>query len=434
MSWKLYQQKLGREPAPVRRRKRSVPVWAGAAAFGAFIFLLFGVRWFDFTGRDDESPRMGVPSPVPGGPNPKDEVAGLLGPMQLAVGAEEVRVLKENAEWSVDLTIEPALQKFIRKKLEQYRVDWAGVAAVDPRTGAVLATADHSEKEPSGGNLALRATFPAASIFKIVTAAAALEEGGLRRDTTVSYSGNMYGIGKRQVLRDSGREGMTFAEAFAKSANVVFGKIGARNLQAGQMDDYAHRFGFNSVLPFEVQVAPSTAEIPRGDAMEEARTAAGFGEVTLSPLHGALLAASILNEGMMMEPFVIRRIRGENGEVRYTGKPRLWRQAVSAVTAREMRRMMATTLTDGTALRSFRRSDRNPVLANLQMGGKTGSLTGKNPPGKNEWFVGYARSNDRQLAVGVVIVSERYWRVKPSELVRDIFEFEFGPRRAGTTL
>jgi len=89
--------------------------------------------------------------------------------------------------------------------------------------------------------------------------------------------------------------------------------------------------------------------------------------------------------------------------------------------------MMATTVTEGTAHRSFRRLSRDPVLSQLQMGGKTGSLTGTNPPGKTEWFVGYARSNDAQIAVGIVVVNDKYWRVKPAELAKEIFEHGFGP-------
>jgi len=91
-----------------------------------------------------------------------------------------------------------------------------------------------------------------------------------------------------------------------------------------------------------------------------------------------MLAGAVLNEGLMMEPFVIRKITGAGGTVRYEAKPKAWKQSISAVTAREMRRMMLTTVTEGTAQRAFRRFEKNPILSRLQLGGKTGSLSGKN--------------------------------------------------------
>ena len=83
--------------------------------------------------------------------------------------------------------------------------------------GRVLAMADHSEKDPGTGPLELRATFPAASIFKMVTAASVLEEGKLRRNTPVRYSGDMYRLTRRQLRRDRGRGSLTLSQAFASA-------------------------------------------------------------------------------------------------------------------------------------------------------------------------------------------------------------------------
>ncbi|MFH1017236.1 MAG: penicillin-binding transpeptidase domain-containing protein [Pseudomonadota bacterium] len=425
MSWREFQTTLKSPPLDPRRKRRlRSAVLLGAGGFAGAVYLLFGVQWF--------SASEEAPSPVrvlsSGNPSEKLALNDLVDPRAVLDGPSELRVARGSDTWLIDLSLDGNLQRFIQKELKRNKVDWAGVAVLDPSTGEVLALGSHSEKEPGIDNLALRATFPAASVFKMVTASAALEEGGYRRDSTVSFSGNMYGIGPRQVLRDSGRNGMTLAKAFAKSANIVFGKIAARNVNGGVLEDYARRFGFDDSIPFELKLAPSVAQIPKDDVADEARTAAGFGHVTLSPLHGAMLAGSVLNEGLMMEPYVIRKVTDSEGEVKYEGRPRAWRQAISAVTARDMRRMMLTTVTEGTAQRSFRRFEKNPILGRLQLGGKTGSISGKNPPGKTEWYVGYARSQERQIAVGIVIVSDRFWRIKPSLLFRDIVEYEFSPR------
>ncbi len=426
MNWREFQTDL-RSPQTDPRHKRRVhrALILGGVGFAAVVYLLFGVQWFSAQEEKTSSPE---PAFSAGRPSEKLALKDLVDPNALLEGPSEFRVIREGKTLKVGVTLDQGLQRFIQKELARNKVDWGGVSVLDPSTGEVLALASHSEKDPGIDNLALRATFPAASVFKMITASAALEEGGYRRDSTVSFSGSMYGIGPRQVMRDSGNNGMTLAKAFAKSANIVFGKIGVRKVKGNLLEDYAHRFGFDDSIPFELNLSPSIAYIPKDDVVDEARTAAGFGHVTLSPLHGAMLAGAVLNEGIMMEPFVIRKVVDSEGEVKYEGRPRAWRQPISAVTAREMRRMMLTTVTEGTAQRAFRRADRNPILNRLQLGGKTGSLSGKNPPGKTEWYVGYARNQERQIAVGIVIVNDRLWRIKPSLLFRNIVEYEFSPR------
>ncbi len=423
MSWRDYQRRLEASRRRKSKLRSLVSVMLGLTALGGVVFLL-GAFW----GTDNDVRAVNDCSrPAAVQNDPKAILSGLITPEMLVDAPKELKVKKGDADWTLQLSLNPELQNFIQEKLERYKVDWAGIAVLDPKTGEVLALAYHSEKNPLIDDLALRATFPAASVFKIVTSAAALEEGGYHPESKVAFCGNMYGVKRRQLLRDSGSNQMTLRKAFAKSANAVFGKIAAHDLNGPLLDDYASRFGFNTDIPFEVPLDQSVADIPKGDVVDEARTAAGFGKVTLSPLHGALMAAAVLNEGRMMEPYLVEKAVDAAGKVQFEGRPRVWLNPISADTAQEMRRMMATTVTEGTAHRSFRRLSRDPVLSQLQMGGKTGSLTGTNPPGKTEWFVGYARSNDAQIAVGIVVVNDKYWRVKPAELAKEIFEHGFGP-------
>lgn len=423
VSWRDYQHRLEAASRRKTRLRRLASLLVALAAAGGVVYLLCGIIW-------GTASTVGPASATSCSPvaqsDSKAMLHGLITPAMLEGAPRELTVKKGDKDLTLQLSLNPALQHFIQEKLERYKIDWAGVAALDPRTGEVLALAYHSEKNPQVDDLALRATFPAASVFKIVTSAAALEEAGYRPDSTVAFCGNMYGVKKRQLLRDSGANEMTLRRAFAKSANAVFGKIAAHDLNGSLLEDYASRFGFNARIPFEVPLDESTADIPTGNVLDEARTAAGFGKVTLSPLHGALLAAAVLNQGKMMEPYLVEKAVDASGKVLFEGKPRIWRNPISPKTAREMRRMMATTVTEGTAHRPFRRMRHDPVLRQLQMGGKTGSLTGTNPPGKTEWFVGYASNGDAELAVGIVVVNDKYWRVKPAELAKQIFEHGFG--------
>ncbi len=346
----------------------------------------------------------------------------------------EISVRQEGKNWLLDLTLDPRLQKFINEKLRMYRVDWGAVTIVNPKTGEVLALASHSEKEPQANNLSLTATFPAASIFKVITAAAAIQENSFERNSTIRFSGSARYVPRRGLLEKNGRTSMTVAEAFAKSANAVFAKLGAQ-AGASLLLMYAERFGFNQAVPFEVFVESSKAVIPTSnDPLDEGRTAAGFGDVTLSPLHGALIAGAAVNDGKIMEPYLVRHVVNDDGTTRFYREPRVWESPMSPSTASEIRIMMSKTVTQGTARKGFRHLEHDAVLGRLDLGGKTGSLTGKNPPGKNEWFVGYARGHEKTIAIGIVLVSEKYWRIKPSELSKEIFRFYFSSKKRSEEL
>jgi cell division protein FtsI/penicillin-binding protein 2 len=364
----------------------------------------------------------------------------LLNAVTLREGPSDVIWKEEGRQWAGELSFDQELQRFIQKKLRDYRVDWGGVAVIDPATGEVLALASHSEKKWDNGNLALRATFPAASIFKIVTATAALEENLVQRNSKfkyrIRYRRDEGTIRRSDVMKEGGNNEATVEQAFAKSENKVFGKIGLR-IGEPKLLDYARRFGFNLDAPVEFPVDGSKA-LPSAeetvdedeDLVEQARLAAGFQGATLSPLHGAMMAAAVANHGKMMLPHVVRRVSDENGREVYRAEPTVWTTPMSEGTSRDLRLMMEKTISrGGTAHKGFRRLERDKVLNRLDIGGKTGSLTGKNPPGKNLWFVGYAQGSDRAIAIGIVLVHDRIWRVKPSQLSREIMNFHFLPKK-----
>ncbi|HLG19611.1 MAG TPA: penicillin-binding transpeptidase domain-containing protein, partial [Bdellovibrionota bacterium] len=307
MSWRDYQE---------RRRRGSRKI--SGLHVGTLVLLLGLVGWILLRPKSEPVVVSDTPAPkADSGDLNRGSVGHLIETADLSEGPGEIHVMYGNAALVADLTFDEGLQRFILKELRRRKVDWAGVAVVDALTGEVLALASHSEREPSARNLALRATFSAASVFKVVTAAAAVEDRGYRRSTLVRYEGNSTKVRSREILHDRGRESMTLAEGFAKSANAIFGKIGARAVGGGLLSEYAERFGFNTPIPFIPAVELSRAEIPREDPMEEARAAAGFGEVTLSPLHGALIAGAVVADGFMMEPFLVRRIVASTGRLRY---------------------------------------------------------------------------------------------------------------------
>lgn len=344
----------------------------------------------------------------------------------LSVGTQTVKMYQNGQDLTYQLSIDPDLQHFIDRKLQKYRLDWAGVAVMDPDTGRVLALSSFSSKKPDQHALSLTATFPAASIFKVVTASALIDQTQKGPTSTFSYAGDMRKIRKQYLESNYRGTSMTLSKAFAKSANGIFGVIGSQYLEPETLLTYASRFGFNQRIPFELPVQTSSLHLTEHSEVDLAKLAAGFGEVTLSPLHGAMIAGSIINEGKMMKPTIIDTIKDER-QTHYMVKPHAWKTPFSKENASDLRKMMQHTIASGTARKSFRHVRNDDLYTELEVGGKTGSLYGKTPRGRNEWFVSYAYhpQTGKKLAMGIVIVNEKYWKIKPAQLSNWIIQKYF---------
>ena len=88
--------------------------------------------------------------------------------------------------------------------------------------------------------------------------------------------------------------------------------------------------------------------------------------------------------------------------------------------------MMEMTLTKGTIRKTFRGWARDKALADLTIGGKTGSLNGQSLSGEHNWFVGFAEEGSKRLVISSVIVNHPLWHIKPSYLARVAFTNYFG--------
>ncbi len=302
----------------------------------------------------------------------------------------------------------------------------ASYVLLDPRTGRVLAMAEHVEKGPRT-HVALQPIAPAASVFKIVTSAALLEKG-MSPEDEVCFHGGRHRIQKALLTDNPRRDRMclSLASALGKSANVVFAKLAGRDLSTELLRSEAQRFLFNAPIPFAWPVEPSPARFS-DDPFELATTAAGFGPVRLSPLHGALIASIVANGGRFVPPRLVDAVDGVPVAAAGEGQPVI-RPEVAAALAR----MMETTITQGTARKIFRRdrASRRSALREVTVAGKTGSLAEATPYRDYSWFVGFAPVDDPQVAVAAVVVNERLWRVRAPfvahEALKAYFEGEGG--------
>jgi len=322
---------------------------------------------------------------------------------------------------SVTYTIDPLLQEKMIDFFAKYKVPYGAFVAISPKTGKVLAMVEHSEKDKGDQHLALRATYPAASLFKLITAAAAIENGKVEPETVIRFNGGLYTLTPRNWVDNPKRDKnkITLADAMGKSCNVAFAKVALKWLGSEDLLHYAENFGFNKALDFDLPVQMSQASI-ENTAESIAKTAAGFGNVTLSPLHGALIASVIGNDGKMIAPRIIEKISLDGREL-YNFKIKELDTCISTETAGKLKYMMTKTIESGTSRHAFYTRRGRAYLKDITIGGKTGTLEGDNPPGDYSWFVGIAPLEDPEIAVAALVINQPAWQVKASVAAREAF-------------
>jgi cell division protein FtsI/penicillin-binding protein 2 len=266
-----------------------------------------------------------------------------------------------------------------------------------------------------------------ASLFKIVTAAAALGENKVSPDTMFAFRGKLTSVNPKYwyVKPGSRNQEMSLATALGKSVNPVFGRLASDVVGRTSIMSCVERFGFNQSLLPGTCVPPSKAEAPQNDT-ELKLMGAGLGrEVKVSPFHAALMMAAIANNGVMMVPSLAQEIKNGKGETVFTLKPQTARQIVTPETAGKLARMLSTTVSSGTSRKAFHDRRGRPKLASVNIAAKTGTIDGKDPAGHYSWFAAYAPINDPQIAIVALIVNQDKWKIKASYLGEQALEAFF---------
>lgn len=317
------------------------------------------------------------------------------------------------------LTLDRGLQTHVASLFARYEVPRGGLVALDPKTGRVLAFVGYEAGKGSSAAVVTDPDPPAASVFKIVTASALLD-AGVKSSASVCYGGGMRGLVQADLVDSPNRDRWcaSLADALGYSINAVFAKLADRHIDEARMSRYVSAFGFGQRLPFDLPATPSPAEVP-DSRLERARMAAGFWHSQLSPLHGALLAATIANDGKMPYAAVVDRIESRSGETLYQHTPRIFRQVLPRHTAEQTGQMMTRTVTKGTSKKAFWDSRGRPFLPGVEVAGKTGTLSRYNPHRTYNWWVGFAPVDDPEIAVAALVVNEPKWRIKASYVAKE---------------
>ncbi len=328
---------------------------------------------------------------------------------------------------SVQLTVDAAAQTAAFDGLAALGPDTEGaVVALEPSTGKILAmvsspsydpnelashdltevikTQKRLEEDPTEPllNRAIRTTLPPGSTFKLVTAAAVLEDGNYATGDALVPGGPTYQLpltsGPTGLIdnggRDCGTKKITLTQALANSCNTSFlalaDEIGIEKIKA-----QAEAFGFNSEYLDDLPLQAVSRYPGDLDRPQTAMSGIGQSEVAATPLQMAMVGAGIANGGVVMRPYIVDEVTSPDLEVLDKTEPTELSKAMEPATAAELTRMMVETVNSGTATAA--------QIPGLEVAGKTGTAqsTPSRPP--YAWFVSFAPAIDPQVVVCVLV-------------------------------
>jgi peptidoglycan glycosyltransferase len=323
------------------------------------------------------------------------------------------------------ITIDSGVQEAAAQALGERR---GAVAAVNPKTGAVLAMYSWPAYDPNAlvsqardenGDLVAdavmqsysqslaspllnRATmglYPPGSSFKVLTSAAGIESG-LPTGTVYNCPGVLPVNGSQ--VTNYGDPPKSFGDinmddALTFSVNTYFAQLALAmdDVEWGALVDYAEDFGLNQLIPIDYPAVAVSSIPDRGsmDDVELAWTGAGQGRLLLNPLQLAVIGSGIANKGKIMTPHLLKEIRhGEEILERYDSG--IWMEPITEDTADQVLGMMINVVASGTGTAA--------AISGVTVAGKTGTAEVEDEP-NHTWFLGIAPAENPQVVVAVVV-------------------------------
>jgi len=317
---------------------------------------------------------------------------------------------------SVQTTIVPKIQKAATDALGNQK---GAVVALDPKTGAVLALVTSPTYDPNDiashdieaagkaydrlasdsqhplSNRAAREIYPPGSTFKLVTAAAALEDGKTP-DSTVKSPDRLKLPNTRVFLPNSSNCGgteITITQALKVSCNTAFANLG---LEVGEdkLREQAQAFGFDQRHLDDLGGVAS--QFP--DKLNKAQLALssiGQYDVAASPLQMAMVSAAIANDGVLMDPYIVSNVRSHDLKPIETHEAQVLSKAMTPENAKELQQMMAAVVSEGTG--------HNAQIPGVEVAGKTGTAQSDPKRKPFAWFTSFAPVDDPKVAVAVIV-------------------------------
>lgn len=306
---------------------------------------------------------------------------------------------------NLNLTINDELQEYAYEQLDGKD---GAIVAMEPTTGQILAMVSlpdfnpetiekdwPSMMEDENSPFLARATqglYPPGSTYKIVTASGVYDngmttetfddEGLFKKDDVTVYNYNKESFGKLDIKT-----------AFEVSSNYVFCTLGYE-MGADAVKAEAEKFGVNKSFDFDIPVSQSQIQYKKMTDLDGALVSIGQGGLVMTPLHVAMMASAVANNGKMMKPYLVETVTTENGTVIGQTKPSVLYDSIGTACADYIEDMMIGVVEDGTGT--------GAQISGITVAGKTG--TAENETDKDHaWFVGYAPVENPTICVAVVL-------------------------------
>lgn len=373
------------------------------------------------------------------------ELQGTAGKMVLEIDAQgrqipqsRVMILPPRPGNHLVLTIDQTIQYYVERELDKivssFHPSRAVILVMDPKTGEVLAMGTRPTFDPVRWqsyprevwekNPATLYTYEPGSTFKMITAAAALEEGVVRPNDAFYDPG--YAVVKGRRIYCWEREGHgaeSFAQAVENSCNPVFVQVGLK-LGKDRLYKYVGGFGFGTPTGIDLPGEESGVVIPPAKASDlDVATMAIGQSIAVTPIQLLNAVSVVANGGYLMQPYVVKAVEDPRGKTIREVTPKVIRQVISSHTARQVAGLLEKVVLEGTGQRAS--------VEGFRVAGKTGTAQVPGPGGYAEGkyvasFAGFAPADNPRIAVLVMIAEPLGGQYHGSEVAAPAFSAVVG--------
>ena len=316
---------------------------------------------------------------------------------------------------TIDEVIQRAAEDELAATIEKHGAHAGFVVVMDPKTGEILALANYPKYDLSNyrsvskdmwrevsSNRAVEQAFEPGSIFKVFTAAAALETGKVKLTDTFNGMGGRIKFAGRTLRDTHSYSIMTFAKVIEVSSNIGTLQI-AQKLGSDRLYEYIKKFGFGNVTGVGLPGESSGLVLNYKQWTPLVWSRVSFGHsVSVNAIQMCAAYSVIANGGKLLKPHLVKSIRDENGRLKKEYKPEVVRQVLREDTAREIREIMQGVVDRGTG--------KPAAIPGVRVAGKTGTAQvvaeggrGYLPGRYMSSFVGFLPVEDPRLVIGVFI-------------------------------
>ncbi|MFX3633142.1 MAG: penicillin-binding transpeptidase domain-containing protein [Candidatus Pristimantibacillus sp.] len=336
--------------------------------------------------------------------------------VQLATGDVDYQPAKDGQD--ITLTIDTEIQRYVEEAIKEisdkYSPKSITAVAADPNTMEILAMANWPTFNPNNYekdydnayNHAIKSLYEPGSTFKIITLAAAVEEGLFKADEIYqSGSINIHG----DTVRDSNKVGwgkISYLDGLKHSSNVAFVKLGLEKLGGQKLVEYINRFGFGQKTGISLAgELPGVININQSIPHNIASASFGQGPVSVTAIQQVAAVAAVANGGKLLQPQIVKEMYDPVTKTTQTYDPKFMRQVISEDTSKKVGEYLEQVVSDqkiGTG--------KNAYIEGYRVAGKTGTaqkvVSGSKGYSKNKFvvsFIGYAPVEDPKIVLYIIV-------------------------------